>query len=262
MDRKKGRRLSGAAPAGGAGAGPIDGTPADRLQRFTILAWPRTEPPGLNTIPAGEVVYFERKVRPYTSGTMQAGELLRDIGETIARQTEGYFTLNEAAQVLAESRPDLDPLEAIKGFRKAREAGRLCAYHGDRGKGRFPVVPGAAIREHLDLLKAAELDAWLRESVGYGFPAHSAPATAPLEPPRDRGRRVKRKALLSDNVRRWPTIERDLKDCAKNGLSAAAKDESHGWWWEDSAREWARARGKWKDEAAAASLPWGHQLRG
>ena len=180
MDRKKGRRLPGAAPADGADAVPIRGAPADGLRRFTIPAWPRTEPPGLNMIPAEEVVYFERKVRPYTSGTIRADELLRDIRETIARQAEGYFTLNEAAQVLAESRPDLDPLEAIKAFRKAREAGRLCAYHGDRGKGRFPVDLGAAIREHLDLLKAAELDAWLRESVGYGFPAHS-PAPKPAE---------------------------------------------------------------------------------
>jgi hypothetical protein len=258
MDRKNGRRLPGAAPAGGAGAGPTDGTPADRLRRFTIPAWPRTEPPGLSSVPKEEVVYFEHKVRPYTSGTMQASELLRDIGETIARQTEGYFTLNEAAQVLAESRPDLDPLEAIKGFRKAREAGRLRAYHGDKGKGRFPLEQGAATREHLDLLKAAELDAWLLESVGYGFPA-----AAPLEPPRDRGRRVKRKVLLSDNARRWQTIERDLRDAAKNGLSADAKDESRGWWWEGSAREWARKRGKWKDEAAAMSpTSVFHQIKG
>jgi hypothetical protein len=180
MNRKKGQRLPGAALAGGAGAAPTVGTPADRMRRFVIPAWPRTEPPGLSSPPNDEVVYFERKVRPYTSGTMRASELLRDIRETIARQVEGYFTLNEAAQVLAESRPDLDPLEAIKGFRKAREAGRLRAYHGDKGKGRFPVDLGAAIREHLDLLKAAELDAWLRESVGYGFPAHS-PAPKPAE---------------------------------------------------------------------------------
>lgn len=61
-----------------------------------------------------------------------------------------------------------------------------------------------------------------------------------------RGRRLKRNALIGDNIRRWPTIERDLKDAAANGLSAAAKDSELGWWWEGSAQEWARARGKYQ----------------
>jgi hypothetical protein len=65
------------------------------------------------------------------------------------------------------------------------------------------------------------------------------------QPAPDRGRRVKRAALIEDNVRRWPTIERDLKDAATNGLSEAAKDGAAvGWWWEGSAVEWARARAK------------------
>ena len=177
MDRKKGRRLPGAAPADGADVVPIRGAPADGLRRFTIPAWPRTEPPGLNTIPAGEVVYFERKVPPYTSGTMQAGELLRDIGETIARQAEGYFTLNEAAQVLAESRTDLDPLEAIKEFRQAHSDGKLRIHQGGS---RFPLYEDEKVRDFWDTVQLNELDAWLRESVGYGFPAHS-PAPTPAE---------------------------------------------------------------------------------
>jgi hypothetical protein len=160
-----------------ADVGLADGTPADKLRRFTIPAWPRTEPPGLNTIPAGEVVYFERKVRPYTSGTMQAGELLRDIRETIARQAEGYFTLNEAAQVLAESRTDLDPLEAIKEFRQAHSDGKLRIHQGGS---RFPLYEDEKVRDFWDTVQLNELDAWLRESVGYGFPAHS-PAPTPAE---------------------------------------------------------------------------------
>jgi hypothetical protein len=73
----------------------------------------------------------------------------------------------------------------------------------------------------------------------------------------DRGRRLKRAALIEDNVRRWPTVERDLKDAAKNGLSEAAKDGAAvGWWWEGSAIEWARARAKVKDVApGAGGLP-------
>ena len=69
----------------------------------------------------------------------------------------------------------------------------------------------------------------------------------------DRGRRVKRAALIADNIARWPTIERDLKDAAKNGLSGAARDETAiGWWWEGRALEWARARAKASGDTSPA----------
>lgn len=68
------------------------------------------------------------------------------------------------------------------------------------------------------------------------------------EPPADRGRRMKRAALIADNLRRWPTIERDLKDAASNGLSKAARDDTAvGWWWEGLAVNWAQARSKLRD---------------
>lgn len=70
-----------------------------------------------------------------------------------------------------------------------------------------------------------------------------------------RGRRVKRVALITDNLRRWPTIERDLKDAADNGLSEAARDmNKFGWWWEGSAQDWARSRGKLQDAQPFTSL--------
>ncbi len=85
------------------------------------------------------------------------------------------------------------------------------------------------------------------------------------EPAPDRGRRVKRAALIADNVRRWPTIERDLKDAATNGLSEAARDGAAvGWWWEGSAIEWARARAKVQDVAPGLAGMTGtiHRMRG
>jgi hypothetical protein len=93
----------------------------------------------------------------------------------------------------------------------------------------------------------------------------NAHATVNLEPVPDRGRRLKRAALIEDNVRRWPTIERDLKDAAANGLSEAAKDGAAvGWWWEGSAIEWARARAKVRDVAAglAGVTSTIHRMRG
>jgi hypothetical protein len=66
----------------------------------------------------------------------------------------------------------------------------------------------------------------------------------------DRGRRLKRSALIEENVRRWPTVDRDLKDAAENGLSAAATGD-RGYWWEGDAHQWAKARGKLKESSAA-----------
>ena len=57
-------------------------------------------------------------------------------------------------------------------------------------------------------------------------------------------RRKKYGALVSDQLRRWPSIERDLRDSLKNGLNAAAKHADHGYWWEAAAIAWASERGK------------------
>ena len=80
----------------------------------------------------------------------------------------------------------------------------------------------------------------------------------------DRGRRLKRRVLIAEHTNRWPTVERDLKDAAENGLSAAARTDEFGWWWEGSAVAWARAFGKFEDPA---DTPWAgvqgtiHRLR-
>jgi hypothetical protein len=253
MESKKARRLPGAAPGGGADAAPTRGAPAGGLRRFIIPAWLRTEPPELSAVPAEEVVYFERRRPPKTEGHMRAGELLSDIRDTMARQAEGFFTLSEAAQVLAESRPDVDPLEVIDQMRQAHATGRLRVHHGGRRKGRFAVRQGEAVRAFRDLVASEELDRWLRESTGYGFPAYSPIDAAPPEAARDRGRCLQRRELISQNFPRWRSIERDLQDAATNGLTRAAWTGSRGFWWEGDALDWARARGKLKE--APEGLP-------
>jgi hypothetical protein len=61
----------------------------------------------------------------------------------------------------------------------------------------------------------------------------------------DRGRMIKREVLVSENVARWRTIERDIQDASTNGLSEAAKAEKFGFWYEADAIKWAEARGKY-----------------
>ena len=229
----------------------VDAAPA--VPHFITSTRPVTVPPELLALAADARITYEHSIAGQRgSGMTNAGDYREVMRETIARQAEGYFTLNEAAQVLADSRPGLDPMDTVKRFRLAHAKGELPIHHG---RSRFPLEVGETIRDFLDLLEEAELDAWLRASAGYGFPgagspddAKEAPTTAQRAPALDRGRRVKRAALIADNMHRWPTIERDLKDAAANGLSDDAKDSSEiGWWWEGSAIAWARARAKVQD---------------
>lgn len=81
---------------------------------------------------------------------------------------------------------------------------------------------------------------------GFELPEEVRPRP-PAEPEVDRGALIKREALVSKHERAWPTIDRDLKDASENGLSAAAKADAHGMWWESAALTWAKQKGKLRD---------------
>jgi len=66
---------------------------------------------------------------------------------------------------------------------------------------------------------------------------------------------LKRGALIRQYAQRWPTIERDLRDAAENGLSQAARAARHGYWDEASALRWARDRGKLEESIASQGVP-------
>lgn len=54
---------------------------------------------------------------------------------------------------------------------------------------------------------------------------------------------MKRSAMVTQHQQKWPTIERDLKDAKRNGLSNAALGEVREWN-EKNALEWARLHDK------------------
>lgn len=141
--------------------------PAAVVPRFAIEAQPVKVPPALAKMPAESRVTFERAFGARLIGTMPAGELCDEIRGVISRQADGFFTLHEAAQVLADSRPGLDPMEAVKRFRLAHSKGELPIH---RGGSRFPLAVGKTVRDFWDTVEVSELDAWLRASTGYGFP--------------------------------------------------------------------------------------------
>ena len=75
--------------------------------------------------------------------------------------------------------------------------------------------------------------------------------SAPDSPP---PRILKKIALIRELEHEWPTIERDLSEASRNGLSEAKADK-HGYWDADKARQWADSNGKLKKSAQVYRAP-------
>jgi hypothetical protein len=241
--------------------GPGETAPAAKVPEFSIEAQPGGVPPPLSALPADACVMFKRAFGTRLSGTVLAGELREEIREIVSRQAEGFFTLHEAAQVLADSRPgELSPAEHVEQWRKAHRAGTLRVH---KGSGRYPLGRGEGVNASRDLLEAQAFDEWLRASVGYGFPvvAPAAKGASFKAQARDRGPKVKRNALIDQNRPQWPSVERDLRDGSSNGLSDDARADEWGWWYEGDAKAWAEKRGKIKAQATIATSPF-HRMKG
>jgi hypothetical protein len=146
---------------------------------FVATAWPREVPPELLTLPADERVHYIENIGCYRgSGTLQAGAVRDTLQATIARQSHGFFTFDEAAQVLADERPGTDPKRFVEKLLTACLDGELVAYDSDGTY--LKLKADEQVRHHRHLLKASELDAWLRAGPGYGFPPAAAPAATVL----------------------------------------------------------------------------------
>lgn len=60
----------------------------------------------------------------------------------------------------------------------------------------------------------------------------------------------KRAVLIAEVIGFWPSIEQDLSDSSRNGLSTCAKHKKHGFWCIESTLTWASQRGKIKKTKA------------
>lgn len=88
------------------------------------------------------------------------------------------------------------------------------------------------------------------------FAARQGPANQkpePIQQPAVESTEIrKRKALICEVERFWPSIETDLSDSVRNGLHRAAKHQIHGFWKIQAALIWAHQRGKITKEQATA----------
>lgn len=124
-------------------------------------------------------------------------DLRKTVEARVARQCAGYFTLEEAASMLAVVHTELDASEFAAQMRRAAAAGELPLYDGTN---RFKLDAGAPVFEFLDLVRAGELDTWLKEAAGHRFPPDA------IETPGANGRTA--------NVRNQPLARFEAQELA------------------------------------------------
>ena len=120
---------------------------------------------------------------------------------------------------------------------------------------------------HVYSIKAADFAAWLTAQgespsplvvlwfKAQGVQVAESPAAPEAAPSiAHSGEIVKRAALIERMKHKWPTVEADLNDSSRNGLTAAAKVDEHGMWNLDKAREWANQRGMLRQAATVHSF--------
>lgn len=104
-------------------------------------------------------------------GAYRAGDYLEDIRARIARQVDGFYTVDEAAQILADSREGLDGRGWVKRLLLA------CSVDGTNHRlpireleTRLQLSPNERPRSY-HLLRETDSNAWLSlQGVGYAFP--------------------------------------------------------------------------------------------
>ncbi len=125
-----------------------------------------------------EVIFQENIGGSRMEGRCRAGKYRIEIEARIKRQEEGFFTIDEAAQILADSLSGGEVAELIRKMRIAFTTGTLrIRSHGDR----LPVASEKDNRNFLSLVSESDMNSWLEKiDCGYRFP--SIASTQPKTP--------------------------------------------------------------------------------
>jgi hypothetical protein len=138
------------------------------MPQFTIEARPRSVPTELAGLRDDAIVSFSSAICGcQSSGTMTANALQGRIEGIIERQRQGHYTLEEAAQIIADEYGD-NPESHLARLQQAWAGGRLPVHQGGS---RYLRNPGEAVCTFDDTVTAADLNDWLQVQMGRKFPA-------------------------------------------------------------------------------------------
>jgi hypothetical protein len=162
---------------------------AAQLQFFVTEAWPKRVPDELHALARtnpNEVVGFRQEFgNKGECGGIKAIDYLAEIEGRLERQAEGFFTVDEAAHVMAHSRQGVNARQWAKDMQAAHRKGVLAIRHCDSRAPMCPYNPAPSViipalwtahqdaeRCFLDLVLIDDLNEWLKaRKAGYAFPS-------------------------------------------------------------------------------------------
>lgn len=147
---------------------------------FTTLARPYEIPALLRVLPADTAI-LTRENFGASSGTAasRVGEYVECLEGIMRRQTEGIFTVSEAAQVLVDSRPGADVRTMLDKIHRAYRDGKLTI----RDPGDMLPKRVADTCVYFDMVTVADVDSWLDTAgAGYRFPPASTAGEVQARP--------------------------------------------------------------------------------
>ncbi|NUZ06750.1 hypothetical protein [Piscinibacter koreensis] len=140
--------------------------------RFTFhrSARPRHIPQQLRALSPETEILCEWEFSGWSGAAAgRADEYVAYLESIMERQAEGFFTILEAAQVLADARSGSDPTTIMKQMLRAFHRGELAIRDPND---RIRKANTDVVREYLDLVSVSDINAWLkRDGAGYSFPA-------------------------------------------------------------------------------------------
>jgi len=149
---------------------------ADTRPVFTTPARPHEIPKLLQVLQADTAILVRSELGEWGGlTTARVSDYIQQLEAVMQRQADGFFTLNEAAQVLADSRGGIDFMRMVGEMATATVNGaRMARDPGDH----MPIRGCAGVSAWYHVIKVADIDAWLTEcGTGYLFPPTVDPET-------------------------------------------------------------------------------------
>jgi hypothetical protein len=120
----------------------------------------------IRQVPPDESVVVHEAIGTYKGqAVMAARAWLEQLEEVAKRQEEGYFTVGEAAQMLADANPGVEAKATIERMASAWVGNVDTRRRLIRGTDLMPLGEGKEFREFLDLVHIEEVDEWLSRSM-------------------------------------------------------------------------------------------------
>lgn len=158
----------------------LDGTPSDVvLPEFMARPRPICVDPALLAMDrSARIVRLESIGSSCGCGICTVEELIEEIEARIARQKEGFFTIDEVAQVLTDAKRG-NVSDWIERLSDARIDGvKLVRGFEDR----LPMLKHRTFRSFMNIVQIADVNRWLDSlGVGYRFPKVALATNAPIK---------------------------------------------------------------------------------